>query len=288
MHAHLRIFLIAFVLAAVGGWGFWHFRQASPVTSVTAASSFAPHKALYQLDMLSAENGAGINDVRGEMFYQQDDACDAWTSEHRFNVAYHYTERPPVVNASRYAAWEAKDQTRFYFDSERREDGEDVGGIKGSLQQSADGTAVAEYIIPAEQKFDLPKGYMLPTFQTNAVIDHARRGDRIFSGVMFDGTDESGPVTVNTFIGSKVTEDELRNIAAASEKIDTVLLVPEAWHVRMAIFALKAEEEGMMPEYEMDMILHANGIVSHAIVDYKSFKVDQKLTALESLPKKKC
>jgi hypothetical protein len=44
----------------------------------------------------------------------------------------------------------------------------------------------------------------------------------------------------------------------------------------------------MTPSYEMDMILHDNGVVSWSLVDYKSFRVEQKLLALEKLPPKKC
>jgi hypothetical protein len=44
----------------------------------------------------------------------------------------------------------------------------------------------------------------------------------------------------------------------------------------------------MTPAYEMDLVLHDNSVVSYALVDYKSFKVEQRLTALEPLPLRKC
>jgi hypothetical protein len=64
-------------------------------------------------------------------------------------------------------------------------------------------------------------------------------------------------------------------------------MTPDAWHVRMAVFPLKDVAEST-PVYEMEMILHDNGVISHALVDYKSFVIEQNLAALEKIPAKKC
>lgn len=289
---HIRLVLIALALSIVGGYLVWPKGQAivlAPAATEQKAAAeniFAPHKALYQIDLLSSDSGAGITDVRGEMFYQQDDACDAWTSEHRFNVVYHYPEREPMMSVSRYATWEAKDGSRFYFNSDRREDGEEVEALRGSAEKNADGTGLASYAMPEKISYPLSKGFFLPTAQTNEIIHRAQRGDKFFSVVVFDGTDAEGPVQISTFIGKPLTSDERGTIAAISEKTSVELLDPAAWHVRMAVFPL--EGDSMSPIYEMDMVLHANGVVSHAIVDYKSFKVEQKLIALEPVPLGKC
>ena len=155
------------------------------------------------------------------------------------------------------------------------------------IEKYADGAAKAVYSRPDSLKYDLPAGYLLPTAHTIEVIRHARAGDHFFSVVMFDGTDADGPVEIGTFIGKKVTAEELKKIAAGNNKIDAALLTPEAWHVRMAVFPLKDTEESA-PAYEMEMILHANGVISYALIDYKTFVIEQNLTALEKLPTKKC
>jgi hypothetical protein len=260
-----------------------------PAVAVPAQEdvTVALHKALYDFKMVSVRAGAGITDISGRMYYEQDDDCDAWTTEHRFRVKYQYSERRPVQNTSHYVAFESKDLSQFYFSSEREEDGATTEQLRGSVAKDKDGGAKADYARPGNLSYTLPKGYMLPTQQTNEVIRRARRGESFFNVVMFDGTDSEGPVEVNTYIGKKVTPEEIKAIAANNPKIDASLLVPDAWHVRMAVFPLK-ERDDMSASYEMDMILHDNGVVSRSLVDYRSFRVEQKLLALEKIPQKKC
>ncbi len=249
--------------------------------------SLAGHKALYDFRMTAVQSGAGISGIRGTMYYEQADNCEAWTTDHRFNVEYQYPERRPVENTSHYVAFESKDARQFYYSSEREENGLTIEQLRGAVKPNADGTAKADYSRPDDLSFDLPKGYLLPTQHTAEVIKHARAGDKFFSAAMFDGTDADGPVEINTFIGKKLTADELKKIAADNPKIDAGLTSGDAWRVRMAVFPLK-EDKGMSPTYEMDLIMHSNGIVSWSLVDYHAFKVEQKLVALEKLPAKTC
>jgi hypothetical protein len=256
--------------------------HAAPVINI------ATHRALYEFRLASASAGAGIVGIKGRMYFEQDDVCEAWTTEHRFASSYQYAEREAEIDSSHYVAYEAKDQSQFSFSSEREEDGETTEKLRGSVEIAADGSATAVYALPEDLRYGLPKGYMLPTTHTMEVIRHARAGDTFFNAVMFDGTDAEGPVEIGTFIGKKAAIDEITGIAEADKKkIDATLLTPDAWHVRMAIFPMKEDDE-ITPVYEMDMILHDNGVVSRVLIDYRTFRVEQNLSALERLPEKKC
>jgi hypothetical protein len=245
----------------------------------------APHKAVYDFNMISVEQGAGISGIRGQMYFEQADACDAWTSEHRFSIEYHYPERSPVTNTNHYVSWEAKDGSRFHFNSDRHEGGMQAEQLRGGASRKPDGSGVAQYSRPGDLSYDLPKEYLLPSAHTEDAIRRAYAGEKFFSTVLFDGTDADGPVEVSTFIGRKLTAAEAGAVKAAG--IDKSLLHPDAWRMRMSFYPLKDSVE-MMPAYEMDLVLHANGVVSHVIVDYKSFRVEQNLRALEKLPAKPC
>lgn len=248
----------------------------------------ALHKALYDLNMVSVESGAGIVGIKGTMYFEQGDACDAWTTDQRFTMEYQYPERRPVNNTNHYVAWESKDENRIEFNSERQENGKLTELLRGSAERQPEGRAQAKYTRPDGLTFDLPQGYLLPIAHTNEIIRRARAGEKLFNAVMFDGTDADGPVSITVFIGKKATADEIRAIASgAGGKIDESLLDGDAWHVRMAVFPLK-DADGLLPSYEMDMILHANGVVSHALVDYRTFKVEQRLKTIEKLPAPKC
>lgn len=262
-----------------------------PVTaSETAQVSFVPHKALYEMRMVAVSSGAGVTDIRGNMLYEQDDACDAWTTDHRFTIEYFYPERPSTVNSTHYVSWEAKDQSQFQFNSERLENGTPSEQLRGSVTRGADGAATAEFTRPDDLYFELPKGYVLPSFHTGELIRAAREGRKTYHAVLFDGTDKEGPVEVNAIITRKLTLDEVTKALPAQrddKKFDKDLIAGDAWMVRMAVFPA-VDDQNMSPTYEMDLALHANGVVSHVLVDYKSFKVEQKLTAIEPLAKKAC
>lgn len=253
-----------------------------------AAPDFAMHKALYELNMVAVKSGAGVVGIHGTMYYEQADTCDAWTTDQRFTMEYQYPERVPVNNTNHYVAWEAKDGSRLEFNSQRQENGSMTEMLRGSAMKAEGGTGEAQYTRPGGLSFTLPEGFLLPVAHTDDVLRRARAGERFFNSVMFDGTDAEGPVTVSTFIGEKVTPEEIRNFAAAGGKdIDMSLLPAEAWHVRMAVFPLE-DAETVTPSYEMDIVLHANGVVSHALVDYNAFKVEQTLKNLSTLPKPDC
>lgn len=284
MRRHRRILLFLALLLAAAGFGVV-LSKANAGTMDGIA--LAAHRAVYGFRLVSADASAGITGVSGDMYYEQDDACDAWTTDNRFSVAYQYPERRPVLNTNHYVSWEAKDQTRFSFSSERQENREMTEQLRGAVVRKEDGSAVAEYVRPDDLSFDLPPGYYLPAMHTTDIIRRARAGEKFFSVVMFDGTDAEGPVEANTFIGKKATAAEIDEIAGKSGKIDKSLLDKDAWNVRMAVFPLE-DDEDMTPAYEMDLLLHANGVVSRAVIDYKNFTVMQGLQALEKLPARNC
>jgi hypothetical protein len=257
------------------------------LVATAANADIALHRALYDFKMLTAEAGAGINGIKGNMYFEQDDTCDAWTTDHRFTTEYQYADVPAYVDASHYIAYESKDRRQFSFSSEREENGEMTEQLRGAIEISPGGSTRAVYSRPDDLAYDLPKDYLLPTLYTLETIRRARAGENFFSAVVFDGTDAEGPVEIGTFIGKKVAVDEIKRIAGANKNIDAALLTPDAWHIRMAIFPLK-DNETSAPAYEMETILHDNGVLSHARIFYQTFSVEQQLTALEKLPPRKC
>lgn len=246
------------------------------------------HKAVYTFRMAAVQSGAHVSDIRGKMYYEQDDACDAWTSDHRFTTEYYYPERPPHVTTSHYSAWEAKDGASFHFISERQENTKTTEQLRGVvLRAPDDGQTKAEYSRPEGLTFDLPKNYYLPMSHTHEVIKRARAGDVIFNATVFDGTDADGPVEINTIIGAKASAQEIADMVKAAGPQAKDFLIPEAWHIRMAVFPL-VDNQDMLPSYEMDAVLHANGVISKTLVDYRTFKVAQTVEAVEALPAKSC
>ncbi len=248
------------------------------------AADLASHRALYSFRLASSDPSSGPDAARGQMYYAQDDACDAWTVDRRFAMSYSYPEAADNdAESSKYTAYEGKDGKRFDFSAVHQQAGEEADEWRGTVVQQKDGAAKARYSIPENLSFDLPRGYYLSTAFTAALIEKARAGEHSFSGVVFDGTDINGPVLMSAFIGKRVPPAEF----AKGAHIDASLLAPEAWHVRLALLPVD-EDDDITPFYEIDMVLHANGVVSHAFDVYKGFTIEESLTALEKLPPRPC
>ena len=245
---------------------------------------FTPHKALYAIEMISRHSGSQIVNVSGQMFFEWKADCDAWLTDHRFNISYDYAETPPLHIKSDFTTYEPYDGQHFDFNSRRLRDGVLYEEVRGSATLPPDKTAgEAVFTIPEGLTYELAPGTFFPTAHILEILNQAQKGEKFVHAVLFDGTDEDGPVEVNAFIGDKV--NPLAHVDPTKD-IDTTLVNTQAWKVRMAFFP--ADSQGSDPDYEMDVVLHENGVVSDMTIYYRDFSITQKLTALEPLAQMAC
>lgn len=250
--------------------------------SMTYPVMIAPHKALYSLDLTTSQTGSSVTDIKGKLFFKWEDACDAWATNHRFSMEYAYVDRPSLSATSDFVAWESKDGKRFQFSSESTENGEQSEVLRGSAEREILNAGNALFSKPAGLSYQLPKGFYFSSEHTIELIARAQAGEKFFHAIMFDGTDQDGPVEVNAVIGTETPV----TMEAPVATIDADLLKNRAWRVRLAFFSMKDVDP--MPLYEMTIVLHENGVVSYIAVDYRAFSVVQKLMALEKLPPGNC
>lgn len=281
--APFRVLILALAIAG-GVWGGLAARDWADGTRLADLPPLAAHRALYRVNTLSVESGAGVAGVQGRMYYSQTESCAAWTTDQSFALTYQYPERPAVNSTSRYIAQEARNGRRLEFSSVHEENGKTADDLRGFADR---GEGQAVYSRPEDVAFDLPDGFVFPTVHTAEIIRRARAGEMFYDATMFDGTDAAGPVEIAAVIGAPLTPEQVRALLPKPENIDAALIATPAWRVRMAVFPLD-DGEGMTPEYEMEMILHDNGVVSYATVDYHAFKIEQVLETARSLPVQPC
>lgn len=262
------IFLICFTFSA----------HAAPAVPRVAHEAATAHRAIYDIDMVASRSGAEVIDIHGKMYYEWGPSCDAWVTNHRFNLVYEYADSPGMRISSDFSTYELKDESGFYFSSRRSRDGK----IYQTLRGHADVTN-ADYTAPDDLHFDLPHGAVFPTAHTLRMIEETQRDTKFFTATVFDGSDEEGPIEINTFIGEVV--NPLKYIKP-SPLLDMSLLNTPAHKVRMAVFPLSSEEEHS--DYEMSLIFHDNGIISDMTIDYDDFSVRQSLVALEKADLDRC
>lgn len=264
-----------------------HLRDLKTPSDIT----LTPHKALYKIKLVSSKSGSQVINVSGDMYYELNKTCDAWITDHRFKLRYDYVNSSPLQIKSNFSTYESFDGKSFHFTSRRKRGGvvyEEIEGVatmpghEVSLKEKQQGgRAVFEQ--PEGLSYDLPSGTYFPINHTLAILKEAKKGKNFFQSVVFDGSDDTGPVTINAFIGD--TYNAIAELQP-SAKIDTSLLNTSAWKMRLAFFPLN--EDSVTSDYEMEMIFHDNGVVSDMLVEYKYFSVTQSLVALEHLGSPNC
>lgn len=266
----LRLFAIIIFLSA--------FSPLQAAEIPEQAQNLAPHKALYNIKLLSKRSGAQIVNVNGQMFYEWAQGCDAWETNHRFNLLYEYTDSPSMRITSDFSTFETFDGESLNFSSRRMRDGELFEEVRGYATAFNEKEGEVYYNLPEKMTYKMPKGGLFPMGHTMSVLEKLKKGEKIYNATIFDGSDEEGPKQVNAFIGKPTA---VVPSVTNSKAIDQELLKAQAHKLRLAFFPVSEEEEGS--EYEMDLTFHENGIISSMAIEYKDFAIAQELVALEPL-----
>ena len=257
----------------------------SPLSSANAAPNAAgeglkPHKASYNINMIATHSGSQVVGISGKMTYEWHKKCDAWITNHQFTLLYAYAEGPGMRIESDFSTYESMDGSTMNFASRRSRDGTPYQELRGAAKTGAKGGS-AVYSSPDDLSYDFKPGTLFPVAHTLELVKHAQAGKKFYPAIIFDGSDEDGPIEISSFIGSKAKPS-----IAKSDRIDAALLKGPAWNVRMAVFNDAQEEEES--DYEMDMVFHENGVISGMEIEYDDFSVKQTLMSLEALPADSC
>ena len=243
-----------------------------PAYAHAIESGFAPHKALYDINLKTISSGSQIANISGQMYYEWREDCDAWTSQHRFNLLYEYIDEPATRITSDFSTFESFDGKTLDFIARRHQNGNLFEVVKGRANQD-----VASFSSPEYLSYDLPQGTLFPMAHSKYVIEALNRGEKFARATLFDGSDDEGPVQVNAFIAKPIASDALNH--GVTE--ETELLKSQAHEVQLAFFPITSEVD--LPDYEMRVILHENSVISNMDIDYGEFSVRQKLIAIEPL-----
>ena len=257
-----------------------------PVAAAEAAPKILPHKALYDVSLTSVHSGSQISDIRGEMFFEWKQTCEAWVTDHRSNLVYQYADGQSVRMTTDFVTYESLDGQSLDFTSKRMKNGQVFSEFRGHAKLNDGHAGDVKYSTPDFLHYQLPEGSYFPMDHTLHILKNAQAGNKFFKAVIFDGSDEEGPQDVNVFIGNERLTDTGEY---TQELVDSKLLDGKSWPLRMAFFSLEEHEETMgQASFEMDLVAHDSGVVSDIHIEYPNFSVDQNLKALEKMKQPEC
>lgn len=260
-------------------------RPPSVSADLGVSSTLAPHRATYDIRLLSVRNGAQIINVAGQMTYSWEASCEGWVTNHGFKIAYEYAENPPLQVTSQFSTLESLDGQSMRFASTRWNNGEVVEALRGQASLGQHGkNGVARYDLPTGTTLDLPPDTVFPMTHTLQILQQAKTGIPFLSRPLFDGSDVEGVTQVSAVIGKGQMLD------MAKKRPDWPRAWPAAlqgWNLNLAFFPVKGDEGGEA-DYDLTAQLLENGVMTEMTIAYKDFKVHHVLTKLESLPIVKC
>ncbi len=263
---HSIALLVLSVALSVGQAG------ASPKVEVV------PHRALYDMSLVSASQRSGIVEVTGVLSFKWGETCDGWIVEQRYKLSLLSAGGPETEIRTNDVSWESKDGLSYRFNLRNQRNGVTSEEFRGAAELAAKGKpGSARYSKPDGRQEALPAGTVFPTEHTEILIERALAGERLFARTVFDGTTDFGPMLINAFIGGS-----LQVSPEAEEPLTNV----RGWRMRLAFFPLDRGTES--PEYEVELELQENGIARSVELDYGDFTIRGVLAHLETLPKPGC
>jgi hypothetical protein len=252
-----------------------------PFASLAAAipAELESHRATYRMGLSSARSGSGMANAAGVWAYQFRNTCDGWVTEFRLAITYSYSEGGQVESTTDFLGWESKDGLSYRFRVRQSRDGQVTEEVEGTARLNGRGQGgIARFTRPEAHVVRLPKGTLFPTAHTQNLLALAERGGQSLSRPLFDGQGDEGPFETSARIG--------RPVSVEPAAVTSPLLDSPAWPMRMAFFPTGSSDP--LPEFEMSLTYHANGVAQNIEQIFKTFSLRGKLESIEPLPRPRC
>ncbi|KAA5606724.1 cell envelope integrity EipB family protein [Roseospira marina] len=248
-------------------------------TDAAAGSALVSHEAVYDLRLISRAPGSPIATANGTMTYRIEDTCDGWAMETRTKLDLYYNRGEPIRTDWSFISWESKDSTRYRFRIRSERNGTVDQLIDGRARMAPDGGddagGVADFDKPEQTQMELSPAVLLPAEHTRRVLEAASEGERMFTAPLFDGSETTGPMQATAVIAEAVPAGEL------SELPDNALLNGPSWRMVLSFFA--ADSQSSLPDYEVRLRYHDNGVAEEVIQDFGSMALRGTLRELTAL-----
>ena len=244
------------------------------------ARELAPHKAIYEMRMLSAETETQLSDITGQNQFSLERECDGYVASENYLLEFSYGSGENAVVVSQFESWEQKDSALYSFSIHEGSNFEADKKFEGYAQRPPQ---VAEpeafFSMQPNSAIPLPQNVYFPIAHTKELLDKAAKGEKLFSADLFFGAEPDRAIrNTNSVIGKAQTTQNQVNMGT--------LLEPIYYPIQVAYFDPKSSES--VPEFELKFHMQPNGVISYYEIDYGDFSVDAQLTEIEALPLPYC
>lgn len=257
------------------------------LVSQAEASAVAPHRAVYDLQLLRATQGANVGSVSGRMAYEVSGSeCDGWSVSFRLVNRFDYKEGSPRLFDTQSSSWETGDGKSMTYSEKEFVDNQQEKEKRVSVVRSEkDAVGEVSITLPQVKKSSIPAETVFPMRHQLRLMEAAARGESRDVSLVYDGSDEEKAVRAISTIGKKVNAGEGKK--DRDNAVAAPLLSLASWPVTIGYFSSE-EENAETPLYQINFEMYENGVSTGLVMDYGSFALSGKLAHLELLKAETC
>lgn len=256
------------------------------LATAAEAAAVAPHRAVYDLSLQRANEGAALQSASGRLAFEiEGSSCEGFTVSFRMATRYRPKEGEMTLIDTMTTTFEGPGGLDFRHQIQERIDGalrddHRVKMTRASAEAEGEGTVSSK---PGEA-FSIPAGTLLPMQHQLRLMALGAAGGGRDSSVIFDGSDEGKTFRAITFVGKEKAPGSL--LRDAGNPAAAPLNGIRAWPVTVSYFPLAGDAE--MPEYQVSFDMYENGVASSLVLDYGEFALAGKLADLKMLEASGC
>jgi hypothetical protein len=227
--------------------------------------------------------------MSGRMVYEiTGNPCIGYSQNMRFVTNVVNQEGVTSLTDLRTTSWEDAASSAFRFNSSQYKDRKLTETTVGDASRSnGSGRLKVALSRPARKQLDLAPQAMFPIQHSRELIVRARRGERLFTADLFDGSEKGDKVyTTVSFLGKGRAPGDVEGLEEV-ESAKPLLKVP-AWPISISYYEPETNRQDAVPTYELSFLYYANGVSRRLLIDYGSFAVRGVLKEIFFLDPGKC
>lgn len=257
---------------------------AALLTSVSVPATvlgmpFAPHRAVYEMQLDEADAAKNIAGVEGRMVFDISGSdCAGYTLENRMVTRIVDAEGVEVVSDIRSSTWEDSAGDRFRFTSSQYLNNQLTENLKGRAERSGSNGAITVTLeAPRDEQLRIDEQAQFPTQFSLKILEAAQAGERVIQTNVYDGSETGDKLfATTTFIGEPIAPGA--DSAADGSGRDR-LADKRSWPVSISYFEAGAANDST-PNYQLSFRLYENGVSRELRIDYGTFALQGELSSL--------
>ena len=256
------------------------------LASSAEAATVAPHRAIYDLKLLRANEGASLQSATGKLAFEIDGStCEGYTVNFRMATKYRQGDGSVSVIDTLSTTFESANATELHHQLKESVNGAVRETDRIDVNRKApDAEGTGDMKSKPDAPFTVPAGAALPMQHQLKLMALGEAGGGRDSSIVYDGSDGAKSYRAISFVGKQrlpgSVAGDVSNPAAAALKGDA------SWPMTVSYFALEGNPE--TPDYQVSFDMYDNGVATGLVLDYGDFALSGTLSDLKLLDKPNC